>query len=434
MTKHPLHRHVPHRGRRWLLSLLSCMVVWGSHTPPSGAVEHPKEPTETAAESSFTLRGFGTLGVARSSSDQMEFVRDLSQPRGISNHWSGRIDSVIGLQANWQATRELELVGQVVSRYQYNESRDPEVMWGFVKWDIDGRAELRAGRLGADFLMGADSRLVGYSYVPVRPSVDYFGPLLFSYFDGADASATFPVAGGLLRTKAYAGLSREKGSSGGMIWDASDSILKGLVFDYFTGPWQVRASATHVRLSRDMPFEPLPSSLRAAGAALGIPQAIDAANALAVGGSASQFMTVGMVYDDGPLQVQGMVNTIHHGTGAFENSQAGYLLGAYRLGAITPYVGYSWWKSKSKRLTTGLPNTGALIALNQGFDSVLRDSASDQKTYTLGARWDIMPDVALKAQWDAVHGKPRSIFPYRAEKPGWTGHTHIFSLTLDFVF
>jgi hypothetical protein len=39
-------------------------------------------------EPAFALRGFGTLGLARSSSDQAEFVRDLSQPVGIKGgHW-----------------------------------------------------------------------------------------------------------------------------------------------------------------------------------------------------------------------------------------------------------------------------------------------------------------------------------------------------------
>ena len=112
----------------------------------------------------FSLRGFATLGVARSSSDQAEFVRDLSQPKGIKNgQWSGRIDSILGAQANWQATPELELVGQVVSRYRYDESRDPELMWAFAKWEPDARVSVRAGRIGADFMLLADSRLVGYS-------------------------------------------------------------------------------------------------------------------------------------------------------------------------------------------------------------------------------------------------------------------------------
>ncbi len=415
------------------LLIIAGIASLGSASIASGT-ETVLDSAENASESKVQLRGFGTLGIARSSSDQAEFVRDLSQPRGISNHWSGRIDSVLGAQANWQAAAEFELVGQVVSRYQYDASRRPEIMWAFAKWEPDSRLALRAGRLGADFLMAADSRLVGYSYLPVRPPTDYFGPLFFAYFDGADASITLPAVGGLLHAKAYGGHTREKASAAGQIWDTSKSDLSGLVVDYFTGPWQIRASAAQVRWSNDMPFEPLSSALRAAGSAMGTPTANAAANAIAVGGTTSQFTTVGAVYDDGPLQVQGMLNAIRHESGAFQNSRAGYLLAGYRLGNITPIVGISRWKSTAKNIATGLPDLGPSIALNQSLALVLRDSGSDQTTYTIGTRWDVQPNVALKAQWDAIRGTARSVFPYRGEQPGWTGRTDVLSLTIDFVF
>ena len=182
--------------------------------------------TPIPAESNLSLRGFGTLGVARSSSDQAEFVRDLSQPKGISNHWSARNDSVLGVQANWQATQSLELVGQVVSRYHYDDSHDPELMWAFAKWEPDARVSFRAGRIGADFMMLADSRLVGYSYLPVRPSADFFGPLFFSHFDGADATLTLPLANGLVRGKLFAGATHEKATGAPGIWDTSGSPVR----------------------------------------------------------------------------------------------------------------------------------------------------------------------------------------------------------------
>lgn len=422
------------RKRSRTLLLTGLLAVFGLPLFAS-ATESASDPATSMADAPLKLRGFGTLGMARSTSDQAEFVRDLSQPRGISNQWSGRIDSALGVQANWQATPELELVGQVVSRYQYDESRSPEVMSAFAKWEPDSRLALRVGRLGADFLMAADSRLVGYSYLPVRPSVDFFGPLFFSYFDGADASVTLPVGRGLVRAKAYAGNTAEKNSSAHQIWDASQSALSGLVLDYFNGPWQLRASAAQIKFSNDLPFGPLPGGLRAYGQALGIPSALAAADAIAVGGTTSRFTSLGAVYDDGPLQVQGMLNAIHHETGAFQNSTAGYLLAGYRLNSVTPFAGISWWQSNVKALSTGLPNANAdLIALNDGFNLVMRDSGSKQTTYTLGLRWDVQPKVALKAQWDAVRGTSRSVFPYRGEQPGWDGTTNVFSLALDFVF
>jgi hypothetical protein len=416
--------------------LLGCLAGLGGTTAAAGAA--PADAWMGAGDSGLSLRGFGTLGLARSSSDQVEFVRDLSQPRGISNHGSGRIDSILGVQGSWQAAQTFELTGQVVSRYHVGESRKAEVMWAFAKWEPDPALALRLGRLGADFLMAADSRLVGFSYLPVRPSVDFFGPLFFSYFDGGDASLTLPAGGGLLRAKAYAGRTREKSSVADHTWDVDNSALNGLVLDYFKGSWQLRASTAQLRLASDLPFAGLPSGLRTAGAALGIPAASAAADAIAVGGTTSRFHSLGAVYDDGPVQVQGMANVIDHETSAFQNSRAGYLLAGYRLAisnlALTPFVGISRWTSKVRNISTGLPNVGALIALNQGFERVMRDSGADQTTYTLGVRWDLRANVALKAQWDGERGTPRSLFPYRGDQPGWSGRTDVLSLALDFVF
>ena len=91
-------------------------------------------PVSSEETSSLSVRGFGTLGAAQSSSADVEFIRDLSQPNGIKGHqWSSRTDTVLGIQANWQASTELEAVGQVVSRYQYDASRDPSHRSGFPK-------------------------------------------------------------------------------------------------------------------------------------------------------------------------------------------------------------------------------------------------------------------------------------------------------------
>lgn len=383
--------------------------------------------TVTDEVSAVSLRGFGTLGVARSSSDQAEFARDFSQPKGIKGgQWSGRIDSVLGLQANWRATPELELVGQLVSRYRYNESRNPEVEWAFAKWEPDPRVALRAGRIGADFMMLADSRLVGYSYLPVRPSPDFFGPLFFSHFDGADASLTLPLGNGLVRGKLFAGAASEKTAINTGIWDTSGSPVRGLVFDYLTGPWQLRASTSQLRFSHDMKFAPLPDLLRAAGA-------VTAADALTIAGTTSRYHTLGVVYDAGPLQVQAMLNQIRHAAGFLHNSRAGYLLAGYRVGTVTPYAGVSWWKSTLKPYSTGLADP-AFADLNRAYGFIMATSVADQTTYTLGTRWDVHSNVALKLQWDAVRGSAASRLPVVNSQPGWNGRTNVISAVVDFIF
>jgi hypothetical protein len=72
--------------------------------------------------------------------------------------------------------------------------------------------------------------------------------------------------------------------------------------------------------------------------------------------------------------------------------------------------------------------------MKQNFDDIMAAAAADQKTYTLGARWDVRQDMALKLQWDAIRGTAASHFPFTNNKPGWNGHTDVLSLSLDFIF
>ena len=405
-------------GKLLSTSLLYCACV---------GMVHAQEDNGTSA---LSLRGFGTVGLARSSSDHAEFVRDLSQPIGIKGgKWSGRIDSIFGLQANWQATPEFELVGQAISRLHYDYSHNPELMWAFAKWEPDPRLSLRAGRIGADFMMLADSRLVGYSYLPVRPSTDFFGPLFFSHFDGADVSATLPLGDGLIRGKLFAGKTQEKSAGTLGIWDTSGSPVRGIVLDYVTGHWQFRVNAARIRFAADLNTSFLSDPLRFAGS-LGISGANAAADTLSAKDTVTRFLSLGVVYDKGPLQVQGMLNRIRHETGMFENSHAGYLLAGYRIGTLTPYAGVSWWKTSPR---TGLPVVQDLF-LNAAYGQFIAGSHVDRTTYTLGTRWDLRGNMALKFQWDAVRASADTRFSFLNSDSEWNGKTDVLSVTLDFIF
>ena len=60
----------------------------------------------------FRLRGFGSLGLLRSSSQDADFVRDLSQPDGSRGSWTGKADSLLGVQGNYRFNDEWEAVAQ----------------------------------------------------------------------------------------------------------------------------------------------------------------------------------------------------------------------------------------------------------------------------------------------------------------------------------
>ena len=391
-----------------------------------------EEESPPPREFPLSIHAFGTLGAARSTSGTAQYVRDSSQPYGLKTDWSPNIDSVFGAQANYNFTASTEAVVQVISRYRYNGNWGPEVSWAYIGHEFTPGLKLRAGRLGTEFYMLSDSRLIGYSNLTVRPAPDFFSPLIFSYFDGADISGSLPVGSGLLRAKLFQGYSPEKTPFfGDIAWDLSGSRLRGGYLDYLDGPWQFRLSHAEVRFSsHEIPVNQLAAPyLSPYLAFLPSPNITTLVPELSTVGKTAGFSSLGVVYDKGPFRLQGMYGRIQHESRSYENSWSAFLLASYRIGEVTPYLGYSTVKSSQKALSN---QPSALLATV--VDNLRKPAHMDRHTVTLGARWDFRENMALKAQLDLVRGDPESYMPYRGEFSNWSGKMEILSVALDFAF
>lgn len=426
---------------RW--ACLATQALLLAAVPPA----HASHPAGAAGEPladhypSVKFGGFATLAVARSSSDQAEFVRDLSQPGGIGPHWSTKIDSVLGVQGNFHLNPDTQGVVQVISRYGPRGDFRPQLTWAFASFAPAPSLALRAGRIGTDFYMLSDSRWVGYASLTVRPPNDYYGALPFYSIDGLDAAFTRPVGVGVVRAKVFSGLSREEAPLADRLWDLDGSRMTGTSLGYQAGAWHWRADHARIGFNHELPIPELFAGLNSFANNFGITAAAEAARQLAVADTTSRFTAVGLVYDQGPLQAQLMANRTRHESSTFQNSHGAYGIVGYRFGRFTPFIGYSRVRSTAKAVSTGIPSaTGdpafdsAARNINAKVAEVLSDSHSDQHTTTLGIRVDVVSGLAFKAQWDAVRGQPTSIFPYRREQAGWDGRTDVVSFALDAVF
>lgn len=389
------------------------------------------------ATNRFDLGGFGTLGVAQTDTNAARFSRDQTQPKGIGKSPDGKLDSLVGIQAYFRATDSLEFVTQAISRYGLHGDFRPEISWAFGKYAIaSDKLVLRAGRMGLELYMLADSRHVGYSYLTVRPPVDFFGGLAFHHIDGADLVGTLPIGEGVLKVKGFAGQAGERApiNNGTEILDLRGNPIYGLYADYQYEHWQWRATYAQMNFKHDLP-SPV-AMLQSALNQTMVPSAMALARSLSLTDTTSRFYSLGAIYDRGPLLVQAMLSQIEHESRIYQNTQAGYLVTGYRLGEFTPFVAYSWSKSKTKQLVSGLPEDGGgpLSQLNASLAGAQTRVHTDQHTYTLGSRWDFRRNMALKAQLDFIRGKPESVFLYPITTPGYDGKMNVYSLVLDFVF
>lgn len=67
-------------------------------------------------EFEWKFSGFGTLGAAQGDTGDADYLRDLSQPRGIADTLDGRLDSRLGLQLQGRLGKSLRGTLQVVSK------------------------------------------------------------------------------------------------------------------------------------------------------------------------------------------------------------------------------------------------------------------------------------------------------------------------------
>ncbi len=369
----------------------------------------------------LTLHYFGTIGLARATSEHIQYVSDLSQPNGSSaGNWSAKPDSVLGMQANYAFSDQTEVVTQIVSRYRYNGTYRPEVMWAYAHFTAENGTEFRVGRLGTDFYMLADSRLIGYTNLTISPSLDFFGQLPLFHIDGADLSKTIQAGNGLLTGKVFAGYTGEKVPFGDANWNLGDSPMLGANIDYHQDDWSYRLGYAQMRMKHDWPVSDQLT-------ALGFPAVI--VEELSMNNKTSRYYSAGLIYDHGPIQLQWMANKVVQESLGYQNYYSSYVLAGYSMGNLTPFAGVSRSYTPSKQLNLGPDNP-----FQAGVDHVLDISHTNQTTWTMGMRWNFRRNMDVKAQLDCIRGKSDSTFLFRGNTLGWNGSTDVFSLAMDFAF
>lgn len=412
--------------------------------------------------SRVNFSGFGTVGAIHNHGSGAQFIRDITQVKGSANNGlSWDVDSRFGVQANYSVNEEIEAVAQVVSRYRWDNTFTPELTWGFLKYAPHEAIGLRAGRIGFDAFLAADSRDVGFSYLWVRPPVEYYGVLPFHYLDGVDVVLSTALGRGTGRLKAYTGIARQKVPTAGVLEDLAGSRVTGGFLDYQDTHWTARVGITDLRVLREFPTFALPdssfdilASIRTfAGLQTDPAVASDLyrlARDTSLAGKHVTFKSVALAYEDGPLQAQLALSRFTPESLVFPHSHSGYLSVGYRLGQFTPYGAFAMAKNRKINRAADLAGRGAGLDPILGIVNYMFTAGErNQRTYTLGVRYDMADNVALKLQVDMIRNRtcsPLSLPIVGSTPPcanpilwpsvprDWDGRAEVFSLALDFIF
>lgn len=436
--KQPKLRHLPLAAA----ALVACSGAYAGYQSPDG---------------NFNLSGFGTLGVVSTSTNDVQFNYP-GQGGGAGKHPSITPDTKLALQGTYKFAPSLSATAQLMSKYDAVGQFTPGFDWAFAKWQATPALNFRAGKMGAPFFMISDFRNVGYANTAVRPNLDVYGQVPTDKMEGIDATYQYNMGSTTLNATVYAGNAKDDYTSalhkGALALGPSSfelSRLKGINLTAETDSG-LTLRAGYAKSKFNLSSESIDlmqevgnclanavahaqclmdnKSLNADGqnrlynySATSLLTYINAlgasynglidANAVTKNKNIS-FLGFGATYDQDNWIITAEY-TKRRSDNFIADTTGWYANVGYRVGAFTPYVALSRISVDSFNVehNPAAPTTGSAVidgavtelrtGLQSSLQSLMNVEALSQRTYTIGSRWDVMPNVALKAQWDQIH-------------------------------
>lgn len=378
----------------------------------------------------FTVRGFGTIGATTQDADDLEFRRNVGQAHGVAaGDVAFTADSIAGLQLDAKLGGKFDVLAQGVTRLRADGDWSPQVTQAFIRYSPDESLVLRAGRVGYDIYLLAESRQVGYSYLALRPSLEFYGFITNDSIDGGDISFSHRLGGALVRARLFGG-----GGAGELAFaDETNSGTTGTVYgasiDYIFRAWTARAAYVSFDYDGNAGFVQLAAGLRLTGA----PEAVRIADDIDHDVFNSEGLQLGVAYEDGPLQAQILYGTVTSKSITGPDADKFYSLVGYRIQRWTPFLSFATSRDRNAYVATGLPDIPEFAPLEGAIRLIQKNSRSTQHSVSFGVRFDFASHFDFKLQVDRVALRDSSLMFDRRVSGGDADMT-VIAAALDFVF
>ena len=347
----------------------------------------------------FSVKGFASV-IGGVTTDKSEYRPHVKYSGGkFDESFALDAESRVGIQVRADITDKLSATAQVVSRGGYNWR--PELTWAYLGYEVNDNVQLKLGRLKAPFYMYSDYQDVGYALPWISPPRNaYIVPI--DAIDGLNITTNFSTGKFDHVIEAWVGhiddaqnkyesdqLGTEIDAFGFSYAPTYDGWLT-LRYTYNEGDLDIYSSA----------LNDLNGALNDLFPGGGV-------DARMLGNTASEgqrgsFSGLGIKAEFDKLTIVGELNQLEWHTNLFPHQKRAYISAIYRAtDKFTPYI--TLMKNNDSAgdfqlLTDPVPQPfqdGINAGLLAGF------GGSDTTAWAIGGRYDLMPNVALKAEYQS---------------------------------
>lgn len=422
------------------------------------------ETADGAAVAPLRLSGFGTLGLTHNDSSDAGAIFSSAQKRPAGEGWSTNLDSVLGLQLEWQAGENTAFVLQGVARA--GDDLSPALRMFYLRQQISNDFAVRAGRIRSPLYFDSDVVEIGYAYLMARPALPLYGTVnSVASLDGADLQWRHNIGDTALLAQAYYGQSdyshRFYNLAPVQAADARLRHIRGLAVSATLPNLILRASHSVIgsytmrspQVSQiNGATAQLAGALQAAAANPFLPAALGSglqARAQSIRALASPFdsrplyTSVGFDANLGDWRLLGEATRLDSRS-AMVGKYHGYQFTLARsFDEWTPYLSLARQRRASPALDTsalaasGLDPAldGAMAQLKGGLDQAARYADLSTRSVSAGVRYDFRGNMALKLQYDHLQ-TPGAYTPgyFAVSRLPIRPTVNLFTVSLDFVF
>lgn len=365
----------------------------------------------------FKFHGFGSLSASTTDNSRVKYKSSIQQPtppNSAAGEWSFEPNSLIAGQLDIASEERLSATIQMIGTMREDGRFTVEPEWAFLRYNIDPVWSVRLGRVLTPVFLESDYRYVGYGRLSAKPSNQLFGFYPLSNHDGMDITYLGELGNGTIRAIGFVGQTKydlpddHKGREqyytsnllygAALTWDNDQYLLRGAVVQAAFALDGEAAEPTVAQV-----YDPL----------------IDLANRGWCDECASLAEEWDRADNGAKLTTYTLAGRANYGNAAFTLEGfyrksdtmipdiAGYeFTASYALGSFTPYVGFALSNTLSNDYqlvdaNIPLPPGPARTAYVDGV-KIINDYYQSQnigrEVFTLGVRWDVMDNVAVKLQ------------------------------------
>ncbi|CCN71028.1 porin [Vibrio nigripulchritudo] len=331
--------------------------------------------------------------------------------------------SLVGLQSEFSINDSTSATVQLVARGTKRESWSPDIEWAFISHQFTPNFKMRGGKLRAPLFMYSDYLEVGYAQVGVRVPQEVYSTVVLTSITGADFIYDMELDDSTLSFQGFAGAQKLTANKHSYNAPTEFNDIYGGVVNWTDDTWTLRAVYGQAKVTSEVNWNTHKGQL------LGTTFNDDAAKFYGLGGR----------YDNGSLMLSSEL-TRTEVEGFYADVDSAYVTAAYRINEVTPYITVSHMRTKDndvrnnhlkQKLQEARQGKATLHDVNSA--AIIQATQNIQRTtYSIGARWDVMTNVALKGDISYMTGFGETFGGLNSESKDKTNL--LYTLKVDVVF